>query len=357
MTNNYKYKELCEEACSYDNLNTAYTKAIKGNKKYKTEAVEFGMAKQYNLVNIWREIRDDTYKVGGYNQFYVSEPKIRLISAPQFRDKVVQFAIHDALEKVYENIFIKDSYACRKGKGSHRAANQVQHYMRLCKWKYRDGWIVKLDVRKFFYSIVRDLIKSIVAEKLPFPKFLNILYKIIDSSPEGDIGIPLGCVTSQDLSGIHMTKLDNYCKRFLGIKWYVRYADDVICVVENKKQAQELRENMKWYLKEHLQLETNEKTQIYPMAQGVDAYGYRIYTTHMLVRNQSKRKMKRRIKSMDKKLQDGELELAYVQQCVNSWLGHARHSNSYNLCKKIFKNYPYIEVEHKKYKFGEMNNY
>lgn len=357
MTNKQKYKELCENVCSYENLKKAYEKAIKGNKKYKSEAINFGMCAEYNLVNLWRSVKNDEYVVGLYNQFYVHEPKQRLISAPRFRDKVVQFAMHDVLEIVYEDVFIKDSYACRKGKGSHRAANKVQHYMRLCKWKHGGGWIVALDVEKFFYSIIRELLKEIVAEKLPFPTFLNILYKIIDSSPEGDVGIPLGCVTSQDLSGIYMAKLDNYCKRYLGIKWYVRYADDVICVVETKEQAQKLKSDMVWYLKEHLQLDTNDKTQIYPLDQGVNAYGYKIWTTHMLVRNQSKRKMKRRIKSMDAKLQDGKLELGYVQQCANSWLGHARHSNSYNLCKKIFKNYPYIQVDNNKTKFGEMNNY
>lgn len=357
MTNYYKYKELCENVCSYESLERAYNNAIKGNKKYKAEAINFGMCTQYNLVNLWRETKNDTYVVGLYNQFQVYEPKQRLISAPRFRDKIIQFAVHEVLEEIYEDVFIDDSYSCRKNKGSHRAANKVQHYMKLCKWKYGTGWVVKLDVRKFFYTIVREILKPIVARKLPFPFFLNILYKIIDSSPEGKVGIPLGCVTSQDLSGIYMSKLDNYCKRYLGIKWYVRYADDVICVVETREQAKELKANMQWYLKEHLQLDTNEQTQIFPLEQGVNAYGYKIWTTHKMVRNQSKRKMKRRIKSMDAKLKNGELELGYVQQCVNSWLGHARHSNSYNLCKKIFKDYPYIQVESDKYKFGEMNNY
>lgn len=357
MTNFQKYKELCKNAFSYENLNKAYEKAIKGDKEFKAEAIKFGMCKEFHLVSLWRDIKNETYAPGSYNQFYVHEPKKRLISAPMFRDKIVQFAIHEVLEEVYEDVYINDSYACRKGKGSHRAANKVQHYMRLCEWKHGTGWIVALDVKKFFYSIDRELNKSIVAKKLPFPTFLNVLFKVIDSSPEGTIGIPLGCVTSQDLSGIHMTKLDNYCKRYLGIKWYVRYADDVVAVVETREQAQELKSNMIWYLKEHLKLETNEKTKIYPIDQGVNAYGYKIWTTHMLVRNQSKRKMKRRIKSMDAKLQAGELELDYVQQCVNSWLGHARHSNSYNLCKKIFKKYPYIDVESDKYRFGEMNNY
>ena len=110
---------------------------------------------------------------------------------------------------------------------------------------------------------------------------------------------------------------------------------------------------MKWFLRTKLNLQENpKKSQIFPLKQGVNAYGYKIWTTHRLVRDESKRAMKRRIKAMDRKMKAGEIELHDLKQAVNSWLGHARHSNSYNLCKKIFEPYPYIKIEGDE-RFGE----
>lgn len=110
------------------------------------------------------------------------------------------------------------------------------------------------------------------------------------------------------------------------------------------------------WLQWRAQLEFNQKTQIYPIRQGINTLGFKIYTDHKLVRDQSKRAMKRRIKAMDRKLKEGLIDEKAVQQSVNSWLGHARHSNSYNLAKKIFAKYPYVKVEDKNWKFGKRHS-
>lgn len=345
---------LFDAVVDYNNIANGYKDTLKGARKFKKEAVLFDMCRERNLVYLWRDLKDETYEVDKYIQFKVYEPKERNVSAPHVRDKTVQFAVHNVLKKVYEKVFIKTSFACQRDKGNHMAVENLQHNMRVCKWKYGDGWILKMDVRKFFYSIDRDILKKILHKKIKDEKLLRLLDKIIDSSPEGEKGIPLGNVTSQDMANIYLDKLDQYCVRFLKIKYYTRYMDDICIVTPTKEQAREYLEKITEYLEKHLGLETNQKTKIFPLKQGVNAYGFKIWTTHRLLRDKSKQAMKRRIKRMDEKLKAGVMTEKEVVQAVNSWLGYARWSCSFNLCKKIFAPYPYIKVEGEIY-FGRIS--
>ncbi|EJL45680.1 Retron-type reverse transcriptase [Brevibacillus sp. CF112] len=344
---------LYDQITDFKGLEKSYQQTQKGSRKFRRDAILFSMYAEMNLVTLWQKLKTGAYRVGPYIRFKVYEPKERWVSAPYITDKIVQFAAHVVLQRVYKPVFISDSYACLEGRGTHKAVKQVQHYMRLCKWKHGTGWVVKLDVAKFFYSIDRKILKRLLRKKINCPKTLWLLDQIIDSSPEGEVGLPLGNVTSQDFANIYLNELDQFVKRYLGIKWYIRYMDDVIAIVPTKAEAQELLKRMREFLKKHLRLDTNKKTHTFPLEQGVNAYGFKIWTTHKLVRNQSKRAMKRRIKAMDKKLKAGIIKKKDVQQAVNSWLGHARHSNSHNLAKKVFNKYSYIKVEGER-KFGDL---
>jgi len=269
------------------------------------------------------------------------------------------------LKEIYGPVYVKSTYACLDGRGTHKAVDKVQHNMRLQKWQNQEnkmpdnGWIIKIDISKFFYSIPHDILKKILDQKIKYdPKFRNLVHVIIDSSPEGKkIGIPLGNVSSQDFANIDMNKVDQYVMRYLGEKLYVRYMDDIVIVVPTRNEAVETLQKIKWFVEEKMNLKFNQKTKIFPIDQGVNAFGFKIFTTHKLVRNKSKTAMKKRIKAMDRKVQNGEMSKEEVQQSVNSWLGHARHSNSYNLSKKIFSKYNYIEIENPKFKFGQRSTH
>ncbi|MGG3987535.1 reverse transcriptase domain-containing protein [Bacillus smithii] len=348
-----KYDDLYEKIIDFVNLLFAYKQTTKGERKFRKDAILFSITEDVNLVHLWKELKTGRYRVGEYIRFKVYEPKERLVSAPRIRDKIVQFATHNVIKDVYKDVFIKDSYACLEDRGTHRAVDTVQRYMRTAEREWGGGWIVKFDISKFFYTIDREILKRILRKKIACKKTLWLLDQIIDSSPEGEVGIPLGNVTSQDFANIYLNELDQFVKRFCGIRYYVRYMDDAIAIVKTKEEAQKLKKKMIWFVREKLNLRENpKKTQIFPISQGVNAYGFKIWTTHRKVRDQSKRAMKRRIKAMDRKLQNGEMTLKEVKQAVDSWLGHARHSNSYNLAKKIFAPYPYINVEGEM-KFGE----
>ncbi|MEK4713487.1 RNA-directed DNA polymerase [Sporosarcina sp. FSL K6-5500] len=353
MAKTFQYDNLYGKITAFKNLEYAFTQVTKGDRKFRKDAILFSMLLDKNLVDLWHDLKWGKYRIGGYIRFLVYEPKVRWVSAPGVRDKTIQFATHHIIKHVYENVYISDSYACLDGRGTHRAVDSVQRDLRIAEREFKDPWIVSVDVSRFFYSIDREILKRILRKKIKCAKTLWLLDLIIDSSPEGDVGIPLGNVTSQDFANIYLNEIDQYVKRYLGIRYYTRYMDDMIAVVDGKEAAQALKAAMCLFLRERLNLVENpKKSQIFPLAQGVNAYGYKIWTTHRLVRDQSKRAVKRRIKAMDRKLGAGEIELHAVQQSVNSWLGHSRHSNSYNLAKKIFAPYPYVKVEGDE-KFGD----
>ena len=331
---------LYSKIYDFDNLLEAYKNTQKGNRKYKNESLVFRPFYLSNLKQIQEELRLGTYIPSDYISFYVHEPKERLIHAPTLRDKIVQFSTHKVLQDIYEPVFYKHSYACLLGRGQHRAAKRVQRNLHINP----NRWIIKIDVKKFFYSINRDILKKVLRKKIRCLILLNHLDKIIDSSPCGDKGIPLGNVTSQDFANILLNEVDQYITRYLGIRYYVRFMDDLILVVNSKKEAQENLVKIKNFLYSRLDLETNNKTKIFPVKQGVNAYGYKIYKNHMKLRDSSKNKMKRKIRKMDQKLENSEITLKEVQQSVSSWIGHAKHANSYGLIIHIFKDYPYLET-------------
>lgn len=166
-------KTLFEKAIDYNNLKESYKRTQQAQRKYRKEAIIFDMAREKNLVQLWRELKNETYIPSDYIEFKVYEPKERVIHAPRIRDKVVQFSAHTVLQEVYYNKFIDSSYACLEERGTHRAVDKVQHNMRHCKWKYGDGWILKMDVAKFFYSINRDILKHILRKRIKDEKFLD----------------------------------------------------------------------------------------------------------------------------------------------------------------------------------------
>ena len=136
-----------------------------------------------------------------------------------------------------------------------------------------------------------------------------------------------------------MTKLDKYIKEELKISYYTRYMDDFVLIVESKERAKKSLEKIKNFLDEKLKLELNSKTAYFKQNQGINYCGFRIWKTHKLLREQSKNKMKRKLKNFQKLYKKGKIELPYITACVNSWKGHAKHANSYNLVNKLLNDF------------------
>lgn len=354
-----------EDVVGWDRVEQGYHQALRGHRRYTREAVDYDLLSEVNNVALWRDLTKvkskaspEEYTPGAYRHRTITEPKERSLHIPPLRDKIVQLIIHEELQNIFRPVFVDRSFACMYGKGPIRAALNVQHDMRAARMKWgEDAAVIKIDVRKFFYSIDRRVLKKLIAKRFKklkgkhpelyddFLRFYRLLCKVIDSSPEGETGIPLGNVSSQDFANIYLNELDQFCIRYLGAKLYTRYMDDVVIVAPNKEIAREWLAQIKAFLREKLHLETNSKTKIFYVRQGVNAYGFKIKTTHFLLRTDSKRREKRRFKKMVEKMKAGVLTMAEVVQAVNSWLGFARWACAYNLAKKIFAPYRFIKTE------------
>lgn len=364
-----------EEMVGWGAIELGYHDALRGPRKYTREAVDYDLLAEVNNVELWRELKaikarlkpvleqperkkQKEYTPGSYRHKTIKEPKERSLHIPKLRDKIVQLVIHDVLQDLYRPVFVDRSYACLYGKGPIRAALDVQHDMRVARMLWGDkATVIKIDVRKFFYSIDRVILKKLLAKRFKKLKkkhpeyyedllrFYRLLCKVIDSSPEGETGVPLGNVSSQDFANITLNELDQFCIRFLGVKLYRRYADDIVIIAPDKATAREWLAKIKGFLLEELHLDINSKTKIFKLRQGVNAYGYKIRATHLEIRTESKRKEKRKIKAMIEKLKAGQKTRKQIVQEVGSWLGFARWASAYNLAKKIFAPYRFIQVE------------
>ena len=220
---------LAEAMADYANVQKAYNKARKC-KRYRKDVLIFTKDKEGNLEEVRDDILNLSYEPSEYHYFKVFEPKERQIMALPFYDRVVQHAINNVLEPIFDKRFISQSYACRKGKGMHAASDTLQSW--LYEWqKFHPDeplYAIKADIHHYFQSIDHGILKAEIRKVIKDAGVLALLDKIIDHNgnmPEG-VGIPVGNLTSQLFANIYLDKLDKYVKHTLGAKQYIRYMDD-----------------------------------------------------------------------------------------------------------------------------------
>lgn len=312
-----------------DNFFAAYKKVNKSKNRKTKEAQEFNSNYVFNIYELMQELDDETYQVSPYSKFTIYEPKEREIYAPAHRDKIVQIALNNILKRVIYPVFIPDSYGSIDYKSTHRAVDKIQYNMRCAKRKWgNNAQNVKLDIKKFFYSIDRAILKTIFRKYIKNEKILRLLDKIIDSSDNiSDIGIPLGNTISQLSSNLYLNELDQYLKRTFGLKYYVRYMDDIFIQVENKEKARIIIDVASKFVEERLHLSLNKnKTTFFPINHCINGVGYKIWPTHKKLRDSSKKSIKKILKE--------EKDIVKLRDRISSWLASAEKANSYNFIEK-----------------------
>ena len=292
-------------------------------------------------------LNNGTYEMSKYSKFKVFEPKERVIMALPFRDRVVQHYICDYFfEPLMERGFIYDTYACRKGKGAHNGLDRLKYFMQR---HYRqhgcDGWVLKCDIGKFFYSIDHDVLKATLY-KITKDSGINWLIKQIIDSTESP-GIPLGNQTSQWMANLYLSSLDHFIKEHLQIKHYIRYMDDFLLIHPDKEYLRFCRGEIERYVEEILELTLNNKTHIFPLRNGVDFLGFHTYLTESgkvirKLRQSSKNRTRRKLKKFKALYREGKITKKAIDHSFQSWLGHARHGNCYSLTEKMKVHYEHI---------------
>ena len=337
-----KFNNLFQQIITEENIDNAFKKTQMGPMKYKRGSLNYCQNLTANLESLRTRLLLGNYKPQEYHYFKVYEPKERIIYAPAFEDKIVQHAVNNILKDLYKPCFIFDSYSCIEGKGTLACVERISSFMRKANRKYNNCYIIKADISKFFYSINRNILKKIIRKKIKCKSTLKLLDNIIDSSPN-ELGLPLGNLTSQLFANIYLNQLDQYCKRILGLKYYIRYADDIVVIVDGVDNAREVKRNIEKFLKDELGLEVHpRKSKIFPMSQGVNSVGFKIYLNHRLLRDRCKKKIKSKLKKMPKLINQGKLTVEKATQMLNSWWGHAQNSNNFNFLNYLLNRYDYL---------------
>lgn len=344
--------------CEYEFIESAHREARKC-KRYRPDVMLFCDDLDSNLITIQNELKWKQYEIGPYKTFYVYEPKMRLVMAIQYRDRVVQWCIYKVLNPFYDRLFIADSYACRIGKGSHAAADRLQYWLKQVSRRERENrgvkyYYLKLDIAKYFYRVSHDILFEILKVRIHDPDMLWLLEKIINSetqkfglpsgmSPEecdydlwlDDVGIPIGNLTSQLFANIYLDQLDKFCKHTLRIHYYIRYMDDIIILSESKESLKHHLAEIRCYLHDALALDLNNKTAIRPIDAGIEFVGYRMWATHRKLKVETARKIIRKVSAMCEDLANGSLSEEEFTRKAASYNGVMMHCNSNGMRKKL----------------------
>ena len=323
---------------TYEKLMEAHNKSKKG-KGYRKELIKFNLKQEEYIIWLLDRLKSKTYKHGGYTEFYVTEPKLRKIEKSRYIDRIVhRWVVDNFLEPAFVVQFIPTSFACLKGKGMHRAAIYVQKTMRHCKEIWKEYYILKMDIAKYFDNINKKILLEIIERKIK-DKNLIWLIKEILYAQKREKGLEIGNYTSQMFANIYLNEIDQYIKHNLKIKYYCRYLDDSVLIVKTKKEAKKVLKEIKKFLKDHLELELNKKTQIFKNKQGVNFCGYKINEYRMKIRDKGKRKLKKKIKYLTKSIKNKNMTSKESKKYLAGHIGYIKYANVNNLLEKLF----YIE--------------
>jgi hypothetical protein len=334
---------------AFENLYWAFRQARRG-KRGREEVAAFEYDLEKNLLQLQAELQTATYRPGPYRHFWIHEPKRRKISAAPFRDRVVHHALCQVIEPIFERCFIHDSYACRMNKGTHRAVNRCQAFAR---WH---RYVLKCDIQKFFPSIDHEILLSLLARKLADPRVMELIREILKSGegvlaeeyvmrwfPGDDLlaalrprGLPIGNLTSQFWGNVYMNSLDQFVKRRLKCRAYARYVDDFLLFSDDKAELHRWKEEIMTFL-EGLRLTLHErKSVVFPVSEGIDFLGYRVFPTFRRMRRVTVRRFSRRLRHLRDAYRAGSITIQQVSQSVQSWAAHCRYAQSYRLRRAIF---------------------
>jgi retron-type reverse transcriptase len=348
----YPKPELFDQLCDWSNLLLAFGKAAKG-KRGREPAAAFEYRLEDNLIALQRELRQKTYRPGAYDSFYIHDPKKRLISAAPFRDRVVHHALCNVIEPIFEKRFIHDSYANRKGKGTHRAIARAQRFLR------RFAYVLPCDIRQFFPSIDHAVLTNILERHIKDADVMWLVDRIVQSGrgvlndvydmvyfPGDDLfavnrprGLPIGNLTSQFWANCYLDGFDHFVKRELHCKGYVRYVDDMLFFSDSKNRLWQVRQAVIERLG-RLRLTIHfQKSHPRPTRQGVPFLGFVVYPHKRRLKPRRGIAYCRKLRSQVAAYHDGELAADKLAASFAGWCNYAGQGDTDGLIRDVTNRY------------------
>lgn len=311
---------LYDKIINVENLTEADRIAQKGKTK-QYGVVLHNNNKEANIMKLHDMLKSKTYQTSRYDIFKVYEPKEREVyRLPYFPDRITHHAIMRVLEPIFVATYTADTYSCIKKRGIHAASFALRKAL---KDQSETVYCLKLDVKKFYPSINHDVLKGLLRRKFKDKDLIWLLDEIIDSAP----GLPIGNYLSQYLANFYLSYFDHWIKEDLRVKYYFRYADDLVILHRDKEYLHRLLKLIETYFKDRLKLEVKSNWQVFPVkSRGIDFVGYVHFHTHVLLRKRIKRNFARMLKRNPN------------QDSVSSYKGWLKHCHSKHLQKKLLLN-------------------
>jgi len=345
-------KDLYERIYNLKNLIFAWEKAKKGKTK-KQDIKKFNENLAYNIKILHDELKSETYYPKPLTTFILRDPKTRNISKSDIKDRIVHHALVGIIEPIFESVFIHDSYANRKNKGTFFALQRFEKFIRIVsKNNTKSCFVLKADIRHYFQEVNHEILINVVKRKIKDERVLLLIKRILaanDMKRERDAGkiyyyldeniknikgMPLGNLTSQFFANVYLNELDYFVKHKLKCKYYIRYVDDFVIIHSSKSQLEQWKIKINNFLKERLKLELHpEKSRIIFLSRGIDFVGYRNFYYHKLLRKRNLKKMEIKINSFN----EGKIGYENLIEIFQGWEAYALWADSHNAIKKLIK--------------------
>lgn len=335
-----RHGDLYRKIINEENLKLAYQKSRKG-KAWQRNVKEIDQRQEYYLSELLHILQNKEYKTSQYKTKMIYEPKFRTIYIlPYYPDRILQHAIMNVLEPIWDKLFIYDSYACRQGKGQHKGSLRCMQFVK------RNKYCLKCDISKFYPSVNHEKLLKIIKRKIKCKDTLLLLEEIINSI-EGESNVPIGNYLSQWFGNLYMNELDQLIKHKYHIKDYIRYCDDFLLFSNSKEKLNQMKLIIEKFITEQLKMKLS-KCDLFPVTQGVDFLGYRHFPQgYILLRKTTAKRVKKRLKSLFWKVKHKKISKESAISTIASTKGWLRWANTHNmsLSLKIME----LETEIKEY--------
>ena len=341
--------DLLSSIGSFSALHAAALRAARG-KRTKPGAAAFLANLEKELLRLERELGSGGYRPGRYKKIEVFDPKHRIVSAAPFRDRVVHHALCAVLEPIFERGFVHDSYANRKGKGTHRAVARYERF----RDRFRHA--LRCDIYRYFPAIDHEILKHDLRRRIACPRTLALVDRIVDASnpqepvaihyPGDDLftpwerrrGLPIGNLTSQFFANVYLDGLDHFCKEVLRAKGYVRYVDDFVLFHDEPEKLDEWRRRIAGYLE-------GRRLRLHPCKTGIVSTGEpAAFLGFVLLPGgwrrlpeDNVRRFRNRLRGLRDRWRRGDATRLDIERRVQAWIAHAEHADTWRLRRAIFR--------------------
>jgi RNA-directed DNA polymerase len=315
---------------SFENLYKAAKKAVKGSSG-SSEALRFLFNLEPELLALERELATCTYAPGPYSYFTIYEPKERNIAVAPFRDRVVHHALVNVLEPIYEKVFIYDSYATRKEKGTHAAVRRAQTFSR------KNRWYLKCDVSKFFPSVDIGILMEQIRRKIKDPLLLQTIEQILRNGAPSGKGLPIGNLTSQFFANVYLDGFDHWIKEKLKACYFVRYMDDFVLFDYDPDRLKQNLLDIENHLAVHLRLSLKKTAcLINSSLNGLGFLGRRIFPSLIRIKKENLKRTLGKIRRNEYQLRKGLIDESRYGRSMQSLVGYVASCDTLSLRRKIW---------------------